>query len=114
MHFRTLFSLGLLLLSVLSGVSAQNRARYPLPVPAIPEALGVNIHCTDPGPGEMQQLADGGFRWIRMDFGWAQIERVKGQYGFTAYDRLLAALKPHRIRPICILDYGNDRYQQGS
>lgn len=109
----TALSLCLLLGALLTG-QAQNRTRYPLPTPTVPDALGVNIHFTDPQPGEMEQLAAAGFRWIRMDFGWEGIEREKGHYDFSAYDRLLAALTPHQIRPIFILDYGNDLYQEGS
>jgi hypothetical protein len=99
---------------VLSPSYSQNRKRYPLPEPAVPQTLGVNIHFTDPRPGEMQRLADAGFRWIRMDFSWEGIEREKGRYDFSAYDRLLSALKAHRIRPIYILDYGNRLYEEGA
>ncbi|HLK61232.1 MAG TPA: cellulase family glycosylhydrolase [Chthonomonadaceae bacterium] len=80
----------------------------------VPDALGVNIHFTDPRPGEMEQLAGAGFRWVRMDFFWGGIERRKGVYDFAAYDRLMATLKAKKIRPIFILDYGNDLYQEGS
>src|SRR5437016_6631579 len=71
-----------LLCVVASGARAQNRTLYPLPTPAVPDALGVNIHFTNPMPGEMEQLASAGFRWIRMDFAWAGIERQPGQYNF--------------------------------
>lgn len=81
--------------------------------PPIPENLGVNIHFTNPRPGEMKELAAGGFRWVRMDFNWAVIEREKGRYDFTAYDQLMAVLKPYHIRPIFILDYGNKFYDHG-
>jgi hypothetical protein len=78
--------------------------------PAVPEGLGVNIHFTDPRPGEMEMLAVGGFRWVRMDFAWGGTEREKGRYDFRAYDRLLAALRPHGIRVLFILDYSNRHY----
>src|SRR5690242_16322244 len=77
--------------------------RARLPDPAVPDSLGVNIHFTDPRPGEMQMLADAGFKWIRMDFAWGGIERKKGEYNFASYDRLLEALEPHGIRAIFIL-----------
>ncbi|MGH9446671.1 MAG: cellulase family glycosylhydrolase, partial [Terriglobia bacterium] len=83
------------------------------PNPAIPGGLGVNIHFTSPQPGEMAELADSGIRWVRMDFLWSETERTRGQYDFSAYDRLLAALEPYHIRPILILDYGNKLYDQG-
>ncbi len=84
-----------------------------LPKLVVPDALGVNIHFTDPRPGEMKMLAEAGFRWVRMDFTWASIEREKGKYDFTAYDRLMAALEPHNIRARFILDYSNPHYDNG-
>ncbi len=85
-----------------------------LPTAGTTESLGVNIHFTDPRPGEVEQIAAAGFRWVRMDYFWASIESKRGSYDFSAYDRLLAALKLHKIRPIYILDYGNDLYEKGS
>ena len=93
---------------------AQYRDRFPLPGGTIPDVLGVNIHFNDARPGEMEQLAAAGFKWIRQDFTWAGIEREKGRYDFAPYDRLMGHLKKFGIRPIFILDYGNDLYQQGS
>lgn len=92
-------------LAVVSSVSAAE-----LPGPAVPDGLGVNIHFTDPRPGEMAMLADAGFTIVRMDFSWGATEREKGQYDFAAYDRLMAALAPHKIRALFILDYSNRHY----
>ncbi|MCC6728467.1 MAG: cellulase family glycosylhydrolase [Chthonomonadales bacterium] len=77
---------------------------------AVPAGLGANIHFTDPRTGEMRMLADGGFRWVRMDFDWNAIETERGKYDFRAYDRLMAALQRHGIRPILILDYVHRLY----
>lgn len=84
-----------------------------LPEPIVPQGLGVNIHFTDPRPGEMEMLAAAGFRWVRMDFTWQATERKPGEYDFRAYERLLKALEAHRIRALFILDYGNPLYDQG-
>lgn len=83
-----------------------------LPPPVIPDCLGVNIHFTDPKPGEMEMLAAAGFKWVRMDFGWGGTERKKGEYDFSAYDRLVTALDQHKIRAVFILDYGNPLYAE--
>ena len=110
---RTLFAACVLALP--GATFAQNRAWFPIPAASVRDSLGVNIHFTDAKPGEMDLLRDAGFRWIRMDLGWAGIEREKGKYDFSAYDRLMADLKAHGgIRPILILDYGNDLYEKGS
>lgn len=74
------------------------------------DGLGVNIHFTDPQPGEMKMLADAGFKFIRMDFDWIRIEKERGKYDFSAYERLLRACDEHGIRALFILDYANPLY----
>src|SRR5207248_9003679 len=69
-----------------------------------PNGLGVNIHFTNAGRGELEQLAAGGFKFIRMDLSWAHTEKDDGSYDFSHYDALLDDLDTHRIRAILILD----------
>ncbi len=108
---RLVFAVLLAFASHAPAPSAPLPPRHPsLPGPVLPDGLGVNIHFTDPRPGEMKMLAAAGFRWIRMDFGWGRTERERGVYDFSAYDRLLAALDEHKIKPVFILDYGNKLY----
>ncbi|MGE5644913.1 MAG: beta-galactosidase [Acidobacteriota bacterium] len=73
----------------------------------------MNIHFTDPRPGEMEMMAEAGIRWVRMDFIWRHVERERGKYDFAAYDRLLAAMEKHRIRGLWILDDTNPLYDDG-
>jgi polysaccharide biosynthesis protein PslG len=81
--------------------------------PFAPNTLGVNIHFTTPLAGEMEMLAQAGFRWVRMDFDWASTEPEPGTYDFSAYDRLLANLDAYGIHALLILDYANPLYDQG-
>ena len=76
--------------------------------------LGVNIHFTDPQPGEIKMIAAAGFRWVRMDFVWAETEKAHGRYDFSAYDRLLESLRPYDIGALLILDYANPIYDHGA
>src|SRR5438270_11294355 len=64
--------------------STASAATRPLAeqIGTLPDGLGVNIHFTDPKPAEMKILADAGFRWVRMDFGWGATEREEGPYDF--------------------------------
>lgn len=99
----------------LAAVTASVPAAGPhpsLPPAGTTDGLGVNIHFTDPRPGEMAMLAEGGFRWVRMDLTWGSTEREKGRYDFSAYDRLLSALRPQQIRALLILDYSNALYEK--
>ena len=60
-----------------------------LPLPVIPQCVGVNIHFTGVPARDLDGLASAGFGWIRMDFVWEAVEKAKGRYDFTAYDQLL-------------------------
>ncbi|BCM92542.1 hypothetical protein IAD21_04424 [Abditibacteriota bacterium] len=109
-----------LALALLVPVQAQAQFGVPiakphaaLPSVVVPEALGVNIHFTDAREGELKMLADGGFRVIRMDFGWSSTEKAKGVYDFSAFDRLVKGLDAHKLQPLFILDYSNPLYDEG-
>lgn len=82
--------------------------------PTIDQSFGVNIHFTDPQPGEIKMIADAGFRWVRMDLKWDATERERGRYDFSAYDRLMKAIEPFGMRALFILDYGNPLYVEGA
>jgi hypothetical protein len=87
-------------------------AAAPVTFPADCTAgLGMNIHFTDPRPGELEMMTAAGVRWVRMDFSWGGTERQKEKYDFAAYERLLAALDKHGVRALFILDYGNKLYE---
>ncbi len=108
---RMLVLAGVLMLAAAS-VAAQPQHKA-IPSGVLPDGMGVNIHFTDPQPGEMKMLAAGGFTWVRMDFNWDAIESVKGSYDFSSYDTLIRALEPHGMHAIFILDYSNRHYDGG-
>lgn len=83
-----------------------------LPPPVLPEGVGVNIHFTRGRERDLDLIAAAGFKFIRMDFSWAGIERRKGDYDWSAYDELTANLERRKIRPVYILDYSNRLYEE--
>lgn len=108
---KSIFVLGGLLWAVWAGSAARPDA---LPPPVVPQCVGVNIHFTGAPARDLDGLQAGGFGWIRMDFAWDRIEKVRGQYDFSAYDTLVTGLAARHIKPLFILDYGNDLYQTGA
>lgn len=98
-------------LLLISAPALPGRCQLP---DTVPQGFGVNIHFTDPAPGEMTRFAEGGFGFARMDLFWNKVETKRGEYDFSAYDRLVTELQKVGTRALFILDYGNDLYQEGS
>jgi hypothetical protein len=67
--------------------------------------LGVNVHVLrdDSALDEAKNL---GFRFVRMDLLWSDVER-NGRYRFGGYDALLRALETRGMGALWILDYGH-------
>src|ERR1700686_1491007 len=105
------------LITLLSACTADTNCKFggaPGRESFIPRGLGVNIHFTDPQPGEIKMIAAAGFRWVRMDFKWDATERERGRYDFAEYDRLMSGLDESKIQALFILDYGNPLYDNGA
>jgi hypothetical protein len=82
-------------------------------LPTVEDSLGVNVHFIEPKPGEIKMIAEAGFGWVRTDFFWEVTEPERGQYDFSAYDRLLKQLDEFHLGALFILDYGNPLYTNG-
>jgi Cellulase (glycosyl hydrolase family 5) len=79
--------------------SAQPEAQFSAP------EFGVNIHLLrDDRALDSAQAA--GFRFVRMDMLWANVER-RGRFRFFAYDALLRACEARQMGVLWILDYGH-------
>lgn len=99
-----------------------------LPPLVFPDGVGVNIHFVngasmwsnrenveDPSYGSINRymldmIAAAGFKFIRMDMYWQDIETTKGVYDWTPYDTLVSELDQRGIRALFILDYNDSLY----
>lgn len=82
----------------------------------VPHGLGVNIHFVSLGEREstyLDMIKLAGFRLVRMDLFWDQVERSKGMYDFSGYLELAEGLRSRGIAPLYILDYSNALYDSG-
>ena len=103
---KTIFSL----VVALACFSIARAADFPDTV--VPAGMGANIHFVKGHERDLDLIAAGGFKFIRMDFSWGGIERRKGEYDWSGYDELTANLEKRGIRPLYILDYSNPLYEQ--
>src|ERR1035441_6103442 len=83
-----------------------------LPDRVLPAGVGVNIHFSRGHERDLDLIAAAGFKFIRMDFSWGEIERKKGIYDWSAYDELTAHLDRRSIRAYYIFDYSNPRSEE--
>ena len=65
--------------AVLCGIARASQ----IPELVLPAGVGVNIHFTRGHERDLDMIAAAGFKFIRMDFGWAGIERQKGEYNWS-------------------------------
>ncbi len=97
--------------AALCGLSFAQQANAPQ---KIWQGFGVNIHFTEPAPGEIELLKASGVDYVRTDFTWELTEKAVGKYDFSTYDKLVGHLKSAHIRPLFVLDYGNKLYDNGA
>ena len=83
-----------------------------LPEPVLPQGVGVNIHFVRGRARDLDLIAAGGFKVVRMDFSWGATERKRGEYDWSAYDDLTAELEKRGLRAVYILDYSNVLYEE--
>jgi len=83
-----------------------------IPEPVLPAGIGVNIHFVTGHEKDLDLIAAAGFRFVRMDFHWQDVEVRKGEYHWAGYEELLANLKKRGLRAIFILDYSHPLYEE--
>src|SRR5271170_2332384 len=83
----------LALLVIFCGFAASLGRASEIPTGGVTSGVGVNIHFTRGHEADLDLIAAAGFKFIRMDFFWADTEREKGTYDWSAYDELTANLE---------------------
>jgi hypothetical protein len=76
-------------------------------------SIGVNIHFVKPNIEEVSKLHEAGFKIVRTDLFWRNIEKKKGIYNFSDYDKLVRSMNKSNIKVLFILDYSNPLYDNG-
>lgn len=90
-----------------------NPASSPVATPAVPNffaSLGVEITHADATTTGINLVRSLGFRRVRTEMFWADVETQAGVYNFSWYDQLVASLKQRQIKAHFILCYGNPLY----
>src|SRR5690242_17429003 len=61
--------------------------------------LGVSIHRRDVTENDIKNIADAGFKWVRIGVYWELIEKEEGKYNFekAGYDRINEWIKKYNL-----------------
>ena len=98
-------------LTVVHGPAEAHGSQWGQFGPAGSVSAGVNIHFTRGHEKDLDMIAAAGFRFIRTDLVWQDIEYSKGSYDWSAYDELTENLEKRGLRALFILDYSNSLYE---
>jgi hypothetical protein len=77
---------------------------------AVPAGLGVNVHFTDGHESDLDLIKAMGFRLVRTDVLWSEVERARGHYDWGPYDALIGNAYRRGLTPLLILAYSNPLY----
>lgn len=83
-----------------------------IPALVVPDGVGVNIHFIRGHEQDLDLIAAGGFKYLRMDFFWTETEKTRGVYDWSGYDELTENLEKRGLHPYYIFDYSNPLYEQ--
>ncbi|KAL0478281.1 N-acetylglucosamine transferase [Acrasis kona] len=106
-------SLGIMAVIVAVALSVSlTRPKPPGPSPKpMMDYVGVSTHTIAPMQGEFDLLTAEGFKVVRTDIPWIDIETKKGSYDFSKYDNyIFNEIVPRNITALMILDYSNPFY----
>jgi polysaccharide biosynthesis protein PslG len=80
----------------------------------ITNGRGVNVHFYDkeilPQSGEFEKISLAGFKWIRMELRWSDVEKKVGYYDFSFYDSVAQECEKNKIKIMFILGSKNTLY----
>ena len=84
----------LILLSIVIYRYYKPEEYFPPRQTSITEGLSVNVS-SDVSEKDIEDIADAGFKWVRIGIAWENVEKHKGEYDFksTKYDKLSQWLK---------------------
>lgn len=91
------------------GTAAIAAVQWP-PQPSIPDGLGVQLKADTDSAETLGQVRDLGLKWVRRGFIWEAVEKEKGVYDFSKYDRIMADCKARGLTVVGCIAFSNKLY----
>ena len=94
---------------ILPGLAASERPGI-IPDGTIPYNMGVQLKGDTDGPDDLDRVQALGMKWVRRGFMWESIEREKGVYDFSQYDRFVDDCEKRGLSIIGCMAFSNKLY----
>lgn len=94
---------------LLCGSASYAAIQWP-PQASFPESLGVQLKKDTDSAKTLDQVKGLGLTWVRRGFIWEAIEKEKGVYDFSRYDRLMADCKARSLTIVGCIAFSNKLY----
>lgn len=91
--------------------SCSENEKPALPSLKVPNTFGIQTKTDNVTPGDLEQISDVGFNFIRRGFYWDVIEKETGKYDFSQYDSLYNDASTRGLRIYAVLYGGNTLYE---
>jgi len=101
--------LAVILLALLSMLSCEAAREWKVD-PAIPHGFGMQLKAENDTTENLDMVAELGVKWVRRGFIWNSVEKTKGEYDFTRYDRLVKDCKERGLRIVGVIALQNKLY----
>jgi hypothetical protein len=82
------------------------------PADTIGGGFGVQAKPWRTGPEQLAKIKASGFSYIRYDMWWMQVEKEKGKYDWSDFDRFIGDMRKHHLKSVVILNGGNPVYSE--
>ncbi len=84
--------------------SLQTPAYPPAIVPAPESPWGVNVEPGEDVESQMSAVADAGFRMVRVEFPWSEVEPERGKFQWARLDDIVDTAGKHGLELVAVLD----------
>lgn len=102
-------TLGAFAALLLGGTSAFGAIQWP-PQGTVDEGFGVQLKGTNDSAQTLDLVKDLGLGWVRRGFLWEAVEKEKGVYDFSKYDRIMADCKARGLKVVGCIAFSNKLY----
>lgn len=106
------WALGAIALScaTFSSAGTDYRTQFPLPTLKPLDGASVNVRSATLSQSDIQMIGQSGFKYVRMDLWWCNVENYKGQYDFSFWDQVMSWANTAGLRVNFVLNAGNQNY----